>query len=275
MKKLFEYFRIRVILFKLSIVYSFKEETAYLFNNWGNILSGTFYMLSILLFIDVLYSNTSLIAGYTKDQMLFFTLVNQVGFYLFVSFIWKNIRELIMLVNSGSLDLILTKPVPSLFYVSTKTVSIFSVLRDYLPSVLIILLAIDFSKIEFEAVNLIIGVIVFIFGFIAANAVHFISVLPVFILGESNSFLDLTFSMDYDFVRNIPFEGWNFSRALQIFFTFVLPFVVSGGLATSVIIGKTDPLIAMGMSLIVAIFFSILKAFLWQKSLKIYSSASS
>src|SRR3990167_9318864 len=105
----------RAAILKVGIVYTFQQETAYWTNNWANLLSPFFYTLSMVLFIDVIYANVDLVAGYTRNQMLLFLFNGQIAFYTGWLF-HKNLQELIVSVNKGSLDLLLVKPMPSLFY---------------------------------------------------------------------------------------------------------------------------------------------------------------
>ena len=122
--------KLRLVLFCANSVFTFQQETAYWANNWTSIFSSTFYMISTIIFIDVVYSNIQLLAGYTRDQMLLFLLVGQSVYYL-GWVIQGNLDELISSVNRGNLDLILAKPVPSLIVVATPQTtphfSIFSV----------------------------------------------------------------------------------------------------------------------------------------------------
>lgn len=270
-----QYLKIRIKLLLLSLYFTFKADTAYVFNNWGNIISGTAFIISALIFNDALYSNTNSIAGLNRDQMLFFMGMSQLCFYTFAALIWQNIRILVQDVNSGQLDLILTKPIPSLFYCSFKIIDIFSVLRDYLPGMFILILSINFNNINFEVINLIAGLIILFLGVLISGIIHFISALPVFWLGESSNLIDLSFFVEYDLVHPIPFEGWGFSREVKYLFLFIIPFLISAGLSTFVVFGKINTLLALNFTFIVFILFSLLKTFLWKLALRAYTSASS
>ncbi len=104
---------LRFTLFWASVVFTFQKETVYFINNWASLLSTTFYTLSMLLFIHILYGNVKMIAGYTKNDMLLFFLIGQIAYYITANISFEVMDDLIISVNRGDLDLILTKPIPS------------------------------------------------------------------------------------------------------------------------------------------------------------------
>ena len=120
----------RLIILKFNLIYTFKNETAYWADNIGSLFSTTFYNIAYVSFIGVLFSNTKNIAGYDYNQMLFFYLIAELCAYLNGSLNLWNMQALIESVNKGELDLLLTKPISSLFYVSFRNIKIFSFVRD-------------------------------------------------------------------------------------------------------------------------------------------------
>src|SRR5258708_1946848 len=154
--------------------FTYQIETAYRANNWANILSTCFYTLSMILFINVLYSNVKLIAGYSKDEMLLFMFVGQIGYYISWLF-HSNLLELIQDVNKGRLDTLLVKPVPSLFYVTFKKIRLFSVVRDCVPPMIVLGLFINWSKLSLTLDSSLAGFVVTLLGITCAHVVHLLS----------------------------------------------------------------------------------------------------
>ncbi len=265
----------RLVLIKVSIINTFQRDYAYAFNNWGNILSATVYMIVTVLFINILYSNVKTIAGYDKDEMLFFIFIAQLIFIFTWMFSIRNIQDLIAEVNSGEIDLILSKPVPSLFYVSTKTIDIFSITRDFFIGVLAIIISIQWSNLNLNLYNVCLGFMIFVFGFLISHVVHFVAALPVFWLGESSSILDLVLSFDFEFIQQIPFEGFNFSKTFQSVFITFIPLLISVGVSVSVMLGKLPGIPFLILTAIVCVIFLRVKVFAWKLALKNYTSASS
>lgn len=263
----------RLNLLKAIIKNSFYQDTAHFVNNWGNILSVVAYMLTNILFIDIIYQNINTLAGYQRDEMLLFSLLSQIWFFILLGIFYKNFEILIQSVNNGQLYLILSKPIPSLFYTFFRNLNIFGITRDAMPSIIILWLAIDWSNIQIETFSLFIGIIILILGIACSILFNFLVCLPVFWIGESLSIIDLAFTIEDNAGHVFPFEGWN--DFWKVVFTAFLPAAIASGISTSVILGKLPALEMLAVSLIVTIIFLILVNVLWKLALKNYTSASS
>lgn len=262
----------RFVLLIATIKYTFRTDTAHFSNNWGNILSTCFYTISNIIFIDVLYANVKSVAGYGRDEMLLFMFMGQIAYYLSWT-IHSNIDWLIEIVNTGQLDLVLSKPVPSLFYITFGRVRLFSVLRDCIPPMLVLTLVINWQNLNLSGLNVAVGIVICLLGIAAAHCVHFISSLPVFWVGQSSQMIDLSESLEYNVGKVIPYEG--FGRKLQFFFTAFVPYLISAGVATSVMLGKTPAIISLFGVLIITTGALLAKGYAWKIALKSYTSASS
>lgn len=267
-----KYFLIRYNLIKLAIVNTWQRDTAYLFNNWGNFISGTVYILTAVLANSVIYTNTSELAGLTKNEMLLFIVFAQLNFYLFAGLIYKNVGAISSDINSGKLDLVLSKPVPALFFLSYRSIDILTVVRDYLFGFIFVILSVDWSALNIGITNFFLSLIIVFCGIIASSSVFFITAILAFWLGESSGITDLAVYTDYDFVKNIPFNGWGDFKTL---FLTGLPFLIGSGVSVEVALGKLDGVSWCLFSTFITFLFLFFKNRLWKLGLKSYSSASS
>ncbi len=69
----------RWVLLKANFIFTFQKETAYWANNWTSLLSTTFYTLSMLVFINILYSKKTLNRQYNKDRYIKFIFKDMPG----------------------------------------------------------------------------------------------------------------------------------------------------------------------------------------------------
>lgn len=113
------YITILAHFFKLSLAraIAYKEN----FITWTLVTIG--WTALMVVFYEVLFLNTNTIAGWTKAQVLLLQ-----GFYFMIEFfmwgiLWDNMRELPIKINSGAMDLELTKPINHQFLLSFKTIS--------------------------------------------------------------------------------------------------------------------------------------------------------
>lgn len=264
----------RLKLLKAIIKNSFEHDMAYIANGWGNILSVIFYMLANIVFIDVIFQNVSSLAGYTRDEILLFNMLSQVWAFLLLGLLFSNLAAFIESVNNGELDLVLTKPVPSLLYIFLKEVSIVRILRDFIPSISILLIAIDWETIVILPSNLILGLLIMIAGLICSACFHFIAALPVFWLGDNSGITDLFIEVeDRSGHSNLVYEAW--SDFWRVIFTIFIPTAISTAISTSVILGKSPGPEMLVIALMVMIVFILIVNILWRICLKNYTSASS
>lgn len=261
----------RLQLIILGIINSYRIQTAYFFENWASLLSTGFYTLSMLLFIKVIYSNVKLFAGYTENEMLFLVLLGQLSFY--TDWLWSsnNISLMIESVRTGELDLILSKPLPALFYITFRDISIINRIKDCLPNVILLSLLVRWSQIHTSLDKVVVGILIFVCGQIAWHCFRFLFALPVFFMGQSNQVFHVSGTLSN--TNNIPLEG--FTGSLKAIFVSVIPVLISAQMGASVILGKSNPIYMLGLAVSTAVVFLILKRLGWIIALRNYSSASS
>jgi ABC-2 type transport system permease protein len=261
----------KIEVLKANIGNSYRIQTAYFFENWASIASTTFYTLSMLLFIKIVYANVDLFAGYTESEMLLLALFGQLNFY--TEWLWSvnGTRALISDVNTGDLDMILIKPVPLLFFVTFRDISLINRLKDSVPNLLLLAMLINWSQINLTPGSIFAGVLIFVCGQAAWHGFRFLFALPGFFIGQSNHIFQLSGTLGD--TNNIPLEG--FTGALRNIFVSAIPSLIAAQMSVSVILGKSNPVIMSMIALGVASVFMLLKKVGWEVALKNYTSASS
>lgn len=263
----------RLNLIKANTIFTAQKELAYAGNNWASALSTTFFTFSILIFIKVIYSNVKLVAGYSYNEMLLYFFVYQMTYYGNHFFTTRNLEDLILDVNKGNLDMILVKPVPSLFFLMTRTVDLVSIVIDAIPPFLAIIFSINWSSLKISPSLAFIAVVVWILGLIALHTFQILAALPVFWFGESHNLLDLASNTTAASGTMIPLEGYN--QNLQKLLGTIIPMLIAGGFTTSILLGKSNPIFLFVWAFIVAIIAIIVRNIAWKFALKHYTSASS
>lgn len=261
----------RFIILKANIINSYRIQTAYFFENWASVASTVFYVLTMILFIKIIYANVDTFAGYTENEMLFFILITQANFYADWTWNTPNIGLFIDSVRSGELDLIMSKPMPTLFYLTFRSISLVNRLKDGLINLLLISAMIRWDAISITWSSFLVGTLIFILGQLAWHCFRFLFALPVFFIGQSSEIFQLSGTLGS--TNDIPFEG--FTGALRNVFTTIIPTLIAAHVSTSVMLGKSDPLQMLAIATTVATVFLLLKQLGWILSIKRYSSASS
>jgi ABC-2 type transport system permease protein len=260
----------RVAILKINIRNSYLQETAYFGNNWASVLSTVLYTATYLLFVNVIFSNVQLLAGYNKNEMLFLTLMGQLNYYTLATISLPNADKMIEDVNRGNLDLILVRPVPSLFYVSLRDINLLGFFKVAAIPLLFIASTMDWSALSFSSTTVLLGAVSFIFGIIAGDAVKFLLSLPVFWQGEAQELSTFIYPLTSG---NFPWEG--LGTGMKIGFGVILPTLISISIASSVFLSKSDPYTLTGWAIAVGSLFLWLKITTWKYALRNYTSASS
>lgn len=267
-----DYFAERINLLKINTINTYSIDLAYISQRWSNILSTTTFTISYLLLISVAYNNVDVVAGYTKNDSLFLSLVGQLNYY--IMWVWGagNVASMITDVNRGGLDLILTKPLPSLFYVSTRRIGLVGFFTQGMVTIIMIALFINWSVIYISPLNLFLGIIVFICGQLALNAFQFAFAIPVFWQGEATELSSLSLEF-IGMPTQIPFEA--LYPSLKALFTTLIPVAISTVVCTSVLLNKSNPIPLTILSAGVALLAILFKSYLWRLAMRQYTSASS
>jgi ABC-2 type transport system permease protein len=261
---------LRLRLLWINLVNTWQSETAYFGDGWGNIFSTVMFTVTYLVFINVIFANVPTLAGYNRNDMLFLLFINQINFYLTYTWSYNNMLRLVQDVNRGSFDLVLIKPLPALFYSSTKELSLLSTLRDGLPTLLIFGLSIQWAHITVSPLNLAAGVVIMLAGQLALNAFFFFLAAPVFWFGQAADIMNLGYPFSS---LDLPYEG--VTPGIRAVLLTLIPCLIQTALAVSVMVGKTPALLGVGLAIGVAIALTYAKIGLWRLALRHYTSASS
>jgi len=260
----------RLFLLRSSTRYSVRLETAYFFDNWAAMLSTIAFTVSYIVFINVLFQNVPTFVGYTRAEMLFFMLISQCTFYS--TWIWSinNVHLIELDIRSGDFDLILTKPVPLLFYAHTRRISIVRFVRNSIPALLAITVAIPWSELTLRGENLLMAFVAFLLGQLALNAIQSILILPAFWVPGAR-----VLSMLYDDIldKQIPAEA--LPRWFSLVFVVLVPILLTAAFTTGIALGRYDAFLALGVSAGATALVSWVRVRLWRFALRSYTSASS
>lgn len=265
--------RLRWKITTASVLFSAKESLAYVGNNYGSLASTVFYTITYLMFITVLYGNVKTLAGYTYPEMLLFIFFTQLNFYFTWIFSRDNIDSLTKSVNTGELDLVLSKPIPALWFVSSRRININELLFSAAPAMipLIILLTLNMSGISINKSGLFLAFVCLIFAQIMVHCFQFIISLTCFWTGEGKYINNA--AMELSTFGEIPWEGY--PGWFKIIGTTLIPCLVGAGITTSLALGKTTNYLIVVFLFFMTVSFIGLKILAWKFALKHYSSASS
>ena len=162
-----KYLKIYAKLFKFSII----RETTYHLSFIISILVELGYIAVLIVFFKVIYANIPTIAGWTYYEMLFMLGLNVISSELLLGLTYIfNLKTLPSEIVDGSLDLKLLKPINPLFHVSFARPFFISLIAC-LPGVYLMIYSAEFLMSNISLLNLMLGSIIFIAGFIIGYSI--------------------------------------------------------------------------------------------------------
>lgn len=260
------YIKLYVFFVKNNVIAQMQYRTNFIIS----ILTEVGFIFAKSLYIIVLFSAGLPIKGLEPKHMLMF-----IGSYTLVTGImdavfYPNIAAIPDYIRTASLDVMLTKPVNSLFMSSFRKFNLGLGIPNVLGGLLMIMISWKLSGAAVSMMN--------ILGFIGFTVIGCILTFPILIIPvtcsfwmiKSDALMDTIWAM-WDF-NNMPMTIYNkIIRAIGIF---VLPVFMITNLAPMFVFDML-PGIYMVYSFIAAPVFVLISILFWNFAIKRYSSASS
>lgn len=246
-------------------------ETAYLGNFWAELSSTAFYVVTSLIFIELLFTRIGSIAGYSKNDFLFMMLIGQTTFYVVAGVLANAMVLIIESVRSGNLDLFLLKPVAFRSHLYARALRPLNLGMTSLPNLVLFCLLINWSTIHVSLLSILAGVVVWLSGLIIFNTLLFALTLPVFTQGDASDMLNVYFATMS--VTEMPYA--KLPGVLKFLCHVVLPGLLMTAGTAAVMLMKDDAWLVIVPAIIAAFVSLLLCSWLWRFALRNYTSASS
>lgn len=257
-----------VKLYRCFVARSFSSVLIYRPNALLGGFAAVFWLLTMVVFLQVIYGSVKQIGGWTYNESLLLLGVHEIFFTLTWTVFIKNLRELSSRVNRGSFDTLLLNPVKSWFSSSFCEVSFGDIISLFSSSALFTYALIQLS----DSID-----ISLIFGFIV---LFVISVLLSYLLNLILATFSL-YMMDASIFIEWLGESSDFSRYpadiypafLKTALTWFIPILFFAYIPTAFLLGKIGfEYIAYGA--VITVIFTLIARRFWYSALKKYSSAS-
>lgn len=264
--KMKRYLRIYKHLIKFAAI----QETAYRGSFFLEIFVELAYIVVSVLLIRVVFWNIKEVAGWNFNKILVLMGVNVLFQETLLGLVFIfNLRSLPEKIAKGELDLILTKPLDSLFVCSLWR-PYFAFVPSLIPGFILIYLGFRSEGLIFNPINLLPFIIILFCGWIIAFSVGVILSSLSFWLINADPLPNL--AEELTFMAAKPYSI--FSGIFRFFFLVILPLAFMVSFPAQSLLGETKLwwiFMAVGLA---ALFLIITKLF-WNFALKHYSSASS
>lgn len=257
-------------IYKNLIKFAAIQETTYRVSFFLEIFVELAYIAVSILLVKVVFWNIKEVAGWNFNMVLVLSGVNIffIESLLGLVFIF-NLRSLPDKIVKGELDLILTKPLDSLFVISLWR-PYFAFVPSLIPGIILIYLGFEFGNLAFNLINLIPFLIIFSCGWVIAYS------LGVIISSLSFWFINAdplpNLAEELIFMSNKPFSI--FTGVWKIFFLTVIPLAFMTSFPAQSLMGEFEIWWIL-TAVVLAVLFLLAAKLFWNFALKHYSSASS
>ncbi len=257
------YARIILQFWKATLIQQMEYRTSFFLGMLANSIDFVFGLIQYALFFAV----ADKVADWEMNQMLAFYGVFMSVFSLHFIFLYPNLDAINQLVNTGQLDLVLTKPFSGQFLLSFRRIS-FEEVGSFLASQILLWVLVISGRIEFSGINL----ISFLLAMACSMSLIYAGFLFLLGLGiwleKLENMADLLWSM-FGLCR---YPADIFPPWLKRFFWTIIPIAFVTTVPARTLVYGESPGVLCGGLLLTVIFLSCSTLF-WRWSLAGYTSA--
>lgn len=259
------YLKLYFYFFKASLI----REGQFRFNFYLTSLTNFLWGLVYLILYKFIFGYITEVGGWHYENLLVlaatFLLVNSLA----KAFFELNFTKFAYRIYYGDLDLILTKPLSSQFYISLREFSFRPFLR-FLMACGVLIMVISNNQIKIGLSNIILFLFLIILSLILIYSLWFLTLTLVFWLGNVENIYELF----HPFLRFTVIPLDILPKFLKSFFFFIFPLIFITTIPVKTLFGLISwPAIIYGI--FISFFLLFLSHKLWNFALKHYSSASS
>lgn len=234
----------------------------------ANVVEAILRALTVVLGLSVLFGDGRGLGGWSIREAYVLVGVFMVIEAVMGMVMYPNLRRIAEAVRTGSMDFLLLKPLDTQFLVSTREVDIFR-----LPDLLIGLGFGIYGASQISTVtplSLLAGVLLMLGALGIAYALCFMLATTAFWFVRVENTLELFWGL----YRAGQFPITSYPGWVRLLFTFVVPVAFMTTVPAQTIIGKADPMGALG-TIGVAVLLGWVSRRFWRFALRSYTSASS
>lgn len=223
-----------------------------------------------LMLIEVVYSHTSSVAGWSKYELMLLVGTSMLVQRFLMGFFWSSIFELGRNVRTGNFDFFLAQPGNVMFMATTRKLDPDGLLNSIVALAVVVFAARQLGLHPDLGQILLYAFMVFC-GLVIHYSVLVLSISTVFWLTSAQG-VEGTYFVLTEFSR-LPREAFN-GLVTRVLFVWILPVVVVSNVPVQLLLGRFNWTHAAWLFGIAALWFAI-TVIVFHRGLRRYTSASS
>ena len=218
----------------------------------------------------VIFYNFDNIAGWNKYEVLFLFTTGWLSYSFSCFFFWSPMRDIGQLIRSGNFDLYLTRPIGPLIYLVLQQFQ-YTFFPRLIFSVIFWIYSMQKLQISWTAMTVFYYCVNLSAAFIIFSAITIITGTVSFWTIKSEEMISLLTNNDYGLKNFCDYPIEIYSKSVQWFLTFIIPYALTGYYPVSYILGKdfSHPWIAY-ISPCMALVMAFIACLFWKTGLKHY-----
>lgn len=255
-------------IYRTFFVSSFARELEFRANFFAKIIQNMMWIFFFVMILLVVYRNTDSVAGWTRGEAYILAatvfLMNSMSSALFMS-----LMEIPEQVRRGTLDFVITKPIDSQFWVSTRKFN-FDQVGTLVAGIVMVTAGLLSEKLHPSLMQWV-GYIVLVFSalvifysfslMLMTTGIWLVRVDNLWVLGESVTQ-----------IARYPIDIY--SGGIQRMFVFFVPLGFIATVPARQLVRSFDPSM-VGLGVLWAFVFFVVSRTFWRFALRHYTSASS
>lgn len=267
MRTIQKYIKISFTLFKFGIII----DTTYRLGFVLGILVDVFYFFATLLLFDVIYGNIESLAGWSRAEMMFLIGFGLLSNQMLIAFVFAdNTRDLPDKIRNGYVDVVLLKPIHSLYFLTLGKITTSSLIPALMGAYLMGYAFIQGASTSVPQV--VFGTVLFFCSLVTSYSISVIITSLAFRFPSTSQLSWLGFTLITNFTTR-PHEMFAM-LPLRIIFYYIIPVVLVASVPAYVFVREMN-----WWYVLWGVFYAILLLWLtitiWNRMIRYYSSASS
>jgi ABC-2 type transport system permease protein len=259
------YLRLYAAFVRFSFSRAMEFRLDFFFRVW---MDALWYVVNIAFFV-VLFEHTELLGGWSREQVFVFAAGLFFSDAVRMTLFSNNTWWFPILVNQGSLDHYLVRPVSTLFFLSLRDFAANSFLNLLMATGILVAALLHYPGPLTLGSALAFGLLLLL-GVFLQYCLHFLFLVPVFWTHSAHGFNEAFFLFErYSSRPHELFTGW-----VRRILVSILPFALIVSFPAQALFEGFPASILLHMVAVAAVAFVAL-LFVWRRGLRAYSSASS
>lgn len=242
----------------------------YRFDFFFRILPTALSLVINVLMISFIYFQIKEIAGWGKEELFLLLGTYNIVWGIFFGLFIHNLGQVNSYINSGDLDLFLTKPINSQFMISFRNHIDFGEAATLIFGVVLVFLSLGKMGIIISLLNIVLYGFLILASVVLAYSLWLISVTFSFWFGRIREIHEVFISVFA--IAKYPVDI--FPNQLKILLTYFIPLGVLVTIPARFLLKTIEPKFLI-FSFLISFFVLFLSNLFWRFGLKHYQSASS